>query len=155
MVHRTALFTHFGNGWWLSQRLDNGPDRPETGINSRMYWPGFNLVVLGFGQGFLLPVAAALTGFFTSFTYTWIVVYIPEVFPTERRGACMGWTTTIARVSYVIGPLLTGFVFNLFPTMEWFWVVGGVVILIPIAIVLLFNPSETKTLELEQIETGR
>ena len=113
------------------------------------------LVVLGFGQGFLLPVAAALTGFFTSFTYTWIVVYIPEVFPTERRGACMGWTTTIARVSYVIGPLLTGFVLNLFPTMEWFWVVGGVVILIPIAIVLLFNPSETKTLELEQIETGR
>ena len=113
------------------------------------------LVVLGFGQGFLLPVAAALTGFFTSFTYTWIVVYIPEVFPTERRGACMGWTTTIARVSYVIGPLLTGFVLNLFPTMEWFWVVGGVVILIPIAIVLLFNPSETKTLELEEIETGR
>ena len=113
------------------------------------------LVVLGFGQGFILPVAAALTGFFTSFTYTWIVVYIPEVFPTERRGACMGWTTTIARISYVIGPLLTGFVLNLFPTMEWFWVVGGVVILIPIAIVLLFNPSETKTLELEQIETGR
>lgn len=113
------------------------------------------LVLLGFGQGFILPVAAALTGFFTSFTYTWIVVYIPEVFPTERRGACMGWTTTIARVSYVIGPLLTGFVLNLFPTMEWFWVVGGVVILIPIGIVLLFNPSETKTLELEQIETGR
>ncbi|OJX37920.1 MAG: hypothetical protein BGO78_07695 [Chloroflexi bacterium 44-23] len=113
------------------------------------------LVLMGFGQGFLLPVAAALTGFFTSFTYTWIVVYVPEVFPTERRGACMGWTTTIARVSYVIGPLLTGFLLSLFPTMEWFWVVGGVVILIPIAIVMLFNPSETKKLELEEIETGR
>ena len=113
------------------------------------------LVLLGFGQGFLLPVAAAVTGFFTSFTYTWIVVYIPEVFPTERRGACMGWTTTIARGSYVIGPLLTGFLLKLFPTMEWFWVVGAVVILIPIAIVYFFNPSETKTLELEQIETGR
>ncbi len=113
------------------------------------------LVLMGFGQGILLPIAAALTGFFTSFTYTWIVVYVPEVFPTERRGACMGWTTTIARISYVVGPLLTGFLLSLFPTMEWFWVVGGVVILVPIAIVLLFNPSETKKLELEEIETGR
>ena len=113
------------------------------------------LVLMGFGQGILLPIAAALTGFFTSFTYTWIVVYIPEVFPTERRGACMGWTTTIARISYVIGPLLTGYLLSLFPTMEWFWVIGGVVILIPIAIIMLFNPSETKKLELEEIETGR
>lgn len=113
------------------------------------------LVMLGFGQGFMLPVAAALTGFFTSFTYTWIVVYVPEVFPTERRGACMGWTTTIARISYVVGPLLVGFLLNLFPTMEWFWVVGGVVILIPIAIIMLFNPAETKKKELEEIEVAR
>lgn len=113
------------------------------------------LVLMGFGQGFLLPVAAALTGFFTSFTYTWIVVYVPEVFPTERRGACMGWTTTIARISYVIGPLLTGYLLSVFPTMEWFWVVGGVVILVPIAIVYLFHPSETKKMELEDIETVR
>ena len=113
------------------------------------------LVLMGFGQGFLLPVAAVLMGFFTSFTYTWIVVYIPEVFPTERRGACMGWTTTLARVSYVIGPLLTGFFLNLFPTMEWFWVVGAVIILIPIGIVFLLNPSETKTQELEEIEVAR
>jgi MFS family permease len=60
------------------------------------------LVIMGFAQGFLLPVATVVMGFFTSFTYTWVVVYIPEVFPTERRGACMGWTTTIARASYVI-----------------------------------------------------
>jgi MFS family permease len=67
----------------------------------------------------------------------------------------MGWTTTIARISYVIGPLLTGFVISLFPTMEWFWVVGSVVILIPIAIIFFLNPSETKTQELEDIETAR
>jgi len=113
------------------------------------------LVLMGFGEGFLLPVAAVLMGFFTSFTYTWIVVYIPEVFPTERRGACMGWTTTVARISYVIGPLLTGFFLNLFPTMEWFWAVGAVIILIPIAIVFFLNPSETKTQELEEIEVAR
>lgn len=113
------------------------------------------LVSLGFAEGFLLPVMAALVGFFTSFTYTWIVVYIPEVFPTERRGACMGWTTTIARVSYVVGPLLVGFLLKQFPTMEYFWVCAGAVMLLPIGIVLLFNPSETRNQELEAIETAR
>jgi len=113
------------------------------------------LILMGFGEGFLLPVAAVLMGFFTSFTYTWIVVYIPEVFPTERRGACMGWTTTVARASYVVGPLLTGYVLSLFPTMEWFWVVGAGVILIPIVIILFLNPTETKMQELEDIEIAR
>ena len=113
------------------------------------------LVSLGFAEGFLLPVMATLVGFFTSFTYTWIVVYIPEVFPTERRGACMGWTTTIARVSYVVGPLLVGFLLKQFPTMEYFWVCAGAVMLLPIGIVLLFNPSETRNQELEAIEVGR
>lgn len=113
------------------------------------------LVVLGFGNGILLPIALAITGFFTSFTYTWIVVYIPEIFPTERRGACMGWTTTIARISYVVGPLLVGFFLDRFPTMEWFWVVAAGIMLLPIAIVLIFNPSETRIRELEEIEVSR
>ncbi len=113
------------------------------------------LIVLGFGSGFLLPVAAAITGFFTSFTYTWIVVYIPEIFPTERRGACVGWTTTLARISYVVGPLLVGFFLKLFPTMEWFWVIAAALMLLPIAIVLIFNPTETRVRELEEIESVR
>ena len=113
------------------------------------------LVVLGFAQGILLPIAAAVTGFFTSFTYTWIVVYVPEVFPTERRGACMGWTTTVARISYVIGPVLAAVLLKAFPTMEWFWVIAGSVMLLPIVIIYFFNPSETRVLELEDIEEGR
>jgi putative MFS transporter len=113
------------------------------------------LVVLGFANGWVLPVALAITGFFTSFTYTWIVVYIPEIFPTERRGACMGWTTTLARISYVVGPLLVGFVLNLFRSREWFWVVAAGLMLLPIALVLIFNPAETRVRELEEIETER
>lgn len=113
------------------------------------------LVVLGFGRGWVLPVAVAITGFFTSFTYTWIVVYVPEVFPTERRGACMGWTTTVARISYVVGPALAAVLLNAFPTMEWFWVAAAVIILIPIAIIMIANPYETKTRELEEIEHRR
>ena len=61
-------------------------------------------VLIGLAEGFLLPVVTAVSGFFLSLAYTWIVVYIPEIFPTERRGTCMGWTTTVARVSYVVGP---------------------------------------------------
>lgn len=113
------------------------------------------LVMMGFAQGILLPITAAITGFLTSFTYTWIVVYVPEVFPTERRGACMGWTTTIARISYVLGPALAALLLEVSPTMEWFWVTAAGVVLIPIAIILLVNPFETKTLELEQIAQQR
>lgn len=113
------------------------------------------LVLLAFGRGFMLPVATALIGFFTSFTYTWIVVYIPEIFPTERRGACIGWTTTIARISYVIGPFFVGYLLKVFPTMQWFWVVGAVIVLLPIGIVLFFNPSETRVKDLDAIEDLR
>ena len=113
------------------------------------------LLLLGFGKGWLLPAAAIITGYFTSFTYTWIVVYVPEVFPTERRGACMGWTTTVARVSYVVRPILAAILLDVSPTMEWFWVVAAVIVLIPIAIILSVNPYETKTKELEEIEIKR
>ncbi len=113
------------------------------------------LIVLGLGRGWLLPVAAAISGFFTSFTYTWIVVYVPEVFPTERRGACIGWTTTIARISYIVGPALAAILLKAFPTMVWFWVVAAAVMLIPIAIIRFANPYETKTRELEEIEQKR
>jgi len=103
----------------------------------------------------VLPVAVAITGFFTSFTYTWIVVYVPEVFPTERRGACIGWTTTVARISYVVGPALVAVLLDAFPTMQWFWVAAAVVILLPIVIIRFANPYETKTHELEEIEHKR
>lgn len=114
-----------------------------------------NLTVMGFANGWLLPVTGVLLGFFTSFSYTWIVVFVPEVFPTERRGACMGWTTTVARISYVAGPLLVGFVLNLFTDMQWFWVVAAGIILLPIPIVLALNPAETNLQELEDIEVER
>lgn len=113
------------------------------------------LVVLAFSQGIMLPIATVLIGFFTSFTYTWIVVYIPEIFPTERRGACIGWTTTVARISYVVGPFLVGWLLELFPTMQWFWVVAAGIVLLPIAFVLFFNPAETRVKDLDAIEETR
>jgi len=114
-----------------------------------------NLVAISFARGALLPIITAISGFFTSFTYTWIVVYVPEVFPTERRGACMGWTTTVARISYVVGPALAAVLLKVSPTMEWFWVAAAGIVLIPIAIILIINPYETKTKELEEIAVER
>jgi hypothetical protein len=41
------------------------------------------------------------------------------------------------------------------PGMEWFWVVGGLLMIIPVILVVLFHPYETKTKELEEIEVKR
>jgi len=137
-------------GGWLMDRIG----RKRSLIISCVGLSVF-LVLLGFGKGPVLPIVSAITGFFTSFSYTWVVVFVPEIFPTERRGTCMGWTTTLARVSYVAGPALAAILLNAFPTMEWFWVVTAGVALLPIGIVLLFNPYETKTRGLEEIEIQR
>jgi MFS family permease len=111
--------------------------------------------LLGVVDGFLLPVVTALSGFFLSLAYTWVVVYIPEIFPTERRGTCMGWTTTVARVSYVAGPALAAVLLQAFPDMRGFWMISSVIMLLPIAIILVWNPYETRTQVLEEIEGQR
>jgi putative MFS transporter len=148
-----TLILAMGGGYlsgWIMDKLGRKPTLIMGCIGLALV-----LLLLAFGQGFALVIATALIGFFTSFTYTWIVVFIPEVFPTERRGACIGWTTTIARISYVVGPLLVGYLLNLFPTMEWFWVIAAAIMLLPIAIVFFFNPAETRIKSLEAIEVER
>jgi MFS family permease len=112
-------------------------------------------VLIGLAEGFLLPVVTAASGFFLSLAYTWVVVYVPEIFPTERRGTCMGWTTTVARVSYVAGPALAAVLLEAFPNMRGFWMISGLIMLLPIAIILIWNPYETKTQVLEEIEGQR
>lgn len=114
-----------------------------------------SMSTLGFAEGFLLPLAAATSGYFISLTYSWIVVYMSEIFPTERRGSCMGWTTTLARVSNIAGPALAAVLLGAFPKMEWFWVIGGLVMLLPIGITALVRPAETRVKPLEVIEIER
>jgi MFS family permease len=124
------------------------------------------LIISGLGLGLFLsligivpltisPIAMIVSAFFIGFSYTWVIVYIPEIFPTERRGACMGWTTSIARVSYVVGPALAAILLMISPTMELFWITAGIISVTPLVLVLLFHPYETKRQELETIETGR
>ena len=88
----------------------------------------------------MLSVAA----FFIGITSAWTTTYISEVFPTERRATCGGWVSSIARVAYVAGPALAALLLKAFPTMTGFWVAAGLVILVPVGIIALADPAETR-----------
>ncbi len=111
-----------------------------------------SMAPIGFLPDSLVRIAVISGGFFMGFSYAWIVVFIPEIFPTDRRGSCLGWTTTITRISYVLGPVVAAVLLTLSPTMEWFWVVTGAIMIIPAVSLLLIKPYETKNKELEEIE---
>jgi len=141
-------------GGWTMDKIGR-----KTGIIIGCAGLGLFVGILGLVPLIFTSVIAVIAGFFFGFSYAWIIVYIPEIFPTERRGACMGWTTTIARVSYIIGPALAAILLtpSSATTIEWnrFWAAAGLIMVIPIMLVTLFHPYETKTQELEEIEVKR
>jgi MFS transporter, putative metabolite:H+ symporter len=137
-------------GGWTMDKIGR-----KTGLLIGCLGLGVFVALLGLTPIDVARFIAIITGFFLGFSYVWVIVYIPEIFPTERRGSCMGWTTTTARVSYVLGPALAAIMLTVSPSMQWFWVVGGLLMIIPIVLVLLFHPYETKIKELEEIEEER
>ncbi len=148
----TLLATMIGGftGGWFMDRFGRGKT-----LSAGCIGIAISLSLLGFLPRELLPFEASIAGFFISFVYPWIIAYVPEIFPTDRRGSCMGWTTTAARVSYIIGPIITAILLQMFPKMDWYWVFAGSVMLIPIFIVTIFKPYETMVKELEMIEKER
>ncbi len=137
-------------GGWMMDRIGRKKGLITGGLGLALF-----TILLGLTPIDIARVIAIIVGFFLGFSYTWIIVYIPEIFPTERRGSCMGWATALARVSYVLGPALAAIMLTVSPTMEWFWVAGGLLMIIPIILVIIFHPYETKTKELEVIEVER
>jgi MFS family permease len=137
-------------GGWTMDKLGR-----KTGLLIGSIGLGFFLMLIGILPLSVSPIAMVISGFFMGFSYVWIITYVPEIFPTERRGICMGLTTSIARVSYVVGPALAAILLTISPTMELFWIVAGIISIIPIAFIILFHPYETKQKELEIIETAR
>jgi MFS family permease len=137
-------------GGWMMDRIGR-----KTGLIIGCAGLGLFVTLLGLTPIDLARVIAVIAGFFLGFSYVWIIVYIPEIFPTERRGSCMGWATTTARISYVLGPALAAIMLTVSPNMELFWILGGLLMIIPIILVFLFHPYETKTKELEVIEALR
>jgi MFS family permease len=137
-------------GGWAMDRMGR-----KSGIIIGCAGLGVFVGLIGFTPVVVSIILITIAGFFFGFSYIWIIVYIPEIFPTERRGSCMGWTTTTARASYVMGPSLAAIMLTVSPGMELFWLVGGLLMIIPILLVVLFHPYETKTKELEEIEVKR
>jgi MFS family permease len=137
-------------GGWTMDRIGR-----KTGLLIGCAGLGVFVAFIGVTPIAIARVVTIIAGFFLGFSYTWIIVYIPEIFPTDRRGTCMGWTTTTARASYVLGPALAAIMLTVSPSMQLFWVVGGFLMLIPIIFVFLFHPYETKIKELEEIEVQR
>ena len=114
-----------------------------------------SLILIGMLPRALLPVAPALGLFFLMFNYAWIIVYIPEIFPTEIRGTCLGWTTTISRGTFVLAPLAISAMLRAFPDMKFFWLMAGLFMLIPLLFIFFTRPHETMGEELEDIEVKR
>jgi len=86
--------------------------------------------------------------------FTWIMVYFIEVFRTEIRTTGMGIAALGSRLSYVLGPLLASVMLAAFPDMVMFWVIPGLLMIIPLFILLL-KPYETKGKSLEEIQEER
>ena len=138
------------SGGWLMDRVGRNRMFVIAGVGMAL-----TLASLGFLPLSLLPIVYAAIGFFIGVISTWLFVYIPEIFPTERRGICVGWVMSFARVAYVVGPALAAFLLRNFPTMKEFWVVAGLVMLLPTGILLFSRPFETRALELEEIAEQR
>ncbi len=138
------------SGGWLMDRVGRNRLFIAGGLGMSVMLASF-----GFLPPALLPFVCAATGFPIGIVSTWLVVYIPEIFPTERRGVCVGWVMSLVRLSYVVGPALAALLLRRFPTMEGFWVAAGLVMLVPVAIVFFVRPFETRGLELEAIAARR
>jgi len=113
------------------------------------------LILIDFSPGNIVLAVFPITYFFFMFMYTWIIVYLPEIFPTEIRGSCLGWTTTTARPSYIIVPLIISGLLRILTDMKFFWTFTALYPLIAFLIVIFTKPYETKKKELEEIEVER
>jgi len=56
----------------------------------------------------LLLVAAALNGYFSLGQYSWMPVWLPELFPTRIRATGMALAFNVPRFIAVLGPLIAG-----------------------------------------------
>jgi MFS family permease len=61
-----------------------------------------------------LPIMAAANGFFTNGLYSWMTIYLPELFPTRVRGSAMSLVFDGSRSIAALGPLSAGWLISSF-----------------------------------------
>jgi MFS family permease len=101
-----------------------------------------------------LPIFFWMIYLFMPVILSYIMVYFGEIFPTRVRSTAVGITNTAARSSYVTAPLIGAAITLVNPDMLFYWIVAGLLILIPM-LSLLIKPYETKGQTLEEIERDR
>jgi MFS family permease len=116
-------------------------------------------ILFGFTQE---PVFYVLIFLFLPMILAYIIVYfLGEIFPTKIRSTCAGAVITLSRVSYIVGPALSGGLIIWLrvdaDVSMWsvYWLIGGVLFLVPIQLQLLVKPFETRQKTLEEIEENR
>lgn len=62
----------------------------------------------------LFLLAVALNGFFTAGQFSWMPIYLPELFPTAVRGSAISVVFNSARYLAAAGPLVAGAVITMF-----------------------------------------
>jgi AAHS family cis,cis-muconate transporter-like MFS transporter len=100
------------------------------------------------------PIAMWIAYLSMAIVFTWIMVYFTEVFRTEIRTTGMGIAALGSRLSYVLGPLLASVMLGAFPDMVMFWVIPGLLMIVPLFILFL-KPYEPKGKTLETIQEER
>jgi MFS family permease len=120
----------------------------------------FIVSCLGSVLGFVLlgitgsPIAMWIAYLSMAIVFTWIMVYFTEIFRTEIRTTGMGIAALGSRLSYVFGPLLASVMLAAFPDMVMFWVIPGLLMIVPLFILFL-KPYEPKGKTLETIQEER
>ncbi|MBD3215360.1 MAG: MFS transporter [Candidatus Lokiarchaeota archaeon] len=100
------------------------------------------------------PIFFWMIYLFMPVVLAWIMVYFGEIFPTRIRSTAVGITNTAARSSYVTAPLIGAAITAVNPSMLFYWIIAGLIIILPM-FSLLIKPYETKGQTLEEIEQGR
>ncbi|MHA2309056.1 MAG: MFS transporter [Candidatus Heimdallarchaeaceae archaeon] len=102
------------------------------------------------------PVFMVFTYYFMACFLGFLLVYIPEMFPTEIRGTATGLSLTLSRVGFVVGPIIAFGILDMASisaatTYLLLFVVAGVIALVPL-LSLFFNKYEPKGKSLEIIQ---
>ena len=99
------------------------------------------------------PVFMIFIYYFMACFLGFLLVYIPEIFSTEKRGTATGLSLTLSRLGYVVGPLLAGVIVfqETVATYRLLYIIAAIIALVPM-LSLFLNKYEPKGKTLEIIQ---
>jgi len=99
------------------------------------------------------PVFMVFAYYFMACFLGFLLVYIPEMFSTKIRGTATSLSVTLARIGYVVGPLIASAILfvETASTYMILFIVGAAIALLPLS-TLIFSKYEPKGKTLEKIQ---